>query len=433
MPAHRSRAPAAAAAACAAANRPKPPPVPAPAASRGWRAAVDEEEGELREEGELPPAGRDTQQGAAQGPAARDGSPVAGGDSAARKRKHAPIVWHTPPKAARGGGMAHVGSSKGLDALAAGGGGAAAKTAADRAMEELAAFQQQQAAEGSGEEEGGQPFMKPSPSVSSEEEEEAAARGGCCCAGCWRGSGRRGVPAGAVPAHCLPVPLCAVCKRACCCRYAQPLQQAFKPPAPVLAALPAGRSASGSPAKRAAQGEGEQHTAPSAQPKRASRWMSEEAAEEPRGAAASPDKAAAAGAPGDAVSDAEQPSGGSQQEGGEDEGEDSPRRPVCVAARCCRMLWCLHGGWGEALMQPTGLPCGCCVPAWAARPRPIRRQHHATSIPVPCFSAPSLPRRSKKAVNMLEECRSVDIYEKLNRISEGTYGVVYRCGRAGVL
>lgn len=29
-------------------------------------------------------------------------------------------------------------------------------------------------------------------------------------------------------------------------------------------------------------------------------------------------------------------------------------------------------------------------------------------------------------VSMLNECRSVDIYEKLNRISEGTYGVVYR-------
>lgn len=29
-------------------------------------------------------------------------------------------------------------------------------------------------------------------------------------------------------------------------------------------------------------------------------------------------------------------------------------------------------------------------------------------------------------VNMLDECRSVDQYEKLNRISEGTYGVVYR-------
>ena len=164
-------------------NRPKPPL--APAASRGWRAAVEVEEGEIREEGELPPAGRDEQQEAAQGPAARDGAPAAGGDSGARKRKHAPIVWHTPPKAARGGGMAHVGSSKGLDALAAGGGGGA-RTAADRAMEELAAFQQQQAAEGSGEEEGGQPFMKPSPSVSSGEEEEEAGGGaaGGLRAGC---------------------------------------------------------------------------------------------------------------------------------------------------------------------------------------------------------------------------------------------------------
>ena len=27
---------------------------------------------------------------------------------------------------------------------------------------------------------------------------------------------------------------------------------------------------------------------------------------------------------------------------------------------------------------------------------------------------------------MLDECRSVEHYEKLNRISEGTYGVVYR-------
>lgn len=32
---------------------------------------------------------------------------------------------------------------------------------------------------------------------------------------------------------------------------------------------------------------------------------------------------------------------------------------------------------------------------------------------------------------MLEECRSVDRYEKLNRISEGTYGVVYRWVVAG--
>lgn len=36
------------------------------------------------------------------------------------------------------------------------------------------------------------------------------------------------------------------------------------------------------------------------------------------------------------------------------------------------------------------------------------------------------PRPVKRCVNMLDECRSVDNYEKLNRISEGTYGVVYR-------
>jgi hypothetical protein len=32
----------------------------------------------------------------------------------------------------------------------------------------------------------------------------------------------------------------------------------------------------------------------------------------------------------------------------------------------------------------------------------------------------------KRQVSMLRECRSVEAYEKLNRISEGTYGVVYR-------
>jgi hypothetical protein len=34
---------------------------------------------------------------------------------------------------------------------------------------------------------------------------------------------------------------------------------------------------------------------------------------------------------------------------------------------------------------------------------------------------------------MLEECRNVDRYEKLNRISEGTYGVVYRWAAGWVL
>lgn len=37
---------------------------------------------------------------------------------------------------------------------------------------------------------------------------------------------------------------------------------------------------------------------------------------------------------------------------------------------------------------------------------------------------PSVP--SKRRISMLNECRSVENYEKLNRISEGTYGVVYR-------
>ena len=32
----------------------------------------------------------------------------------------------------------------------------------------------------------------------------------------------------------------------------------------------------------------------------------------------------------------------------------------------------------------------------------------------------------KRRISMLNECRSVENYEKLNRISEGTYGVVYR-------
>lgn len=32
----------------------------------------------------------------------------------------------------------------------------------------------------------------------------------------------------------------------------------------------------------------------------------------------------------------------------------------------------------------------------------------------------------KRAVNMLKACRSVDVFEKLNKIDEGTYGVVYR-------
>lgn len=99
----------------------------------------------------------------------------------------------------------------------------------------------------------------------------------------------------------------------------------------------AGRSASGSPAKRGGQQDGEEHTAPSAQPKRASRWVVEAAAgegggEPQRGREASPSRGAGEGQPGDAVSDAEQPSGGDAQEGGEADGEESPRRPTCVLA-----------------------------------------------------------------------------------------------------
>jgi hypothetical protein len=105
-----------------------------------------------------------------------------------------------------------VGSSKGLDSLAAGESGkpAAASgkpvSAADRAMEELLAFQQQQqeAARGSSgeEQEGGrdrEPYFKPSPSVSGSEEHAVAAAeqtegewGLCCwcCGCCGRGSRR---------------------------------------------------------------------------------------------------------------------------------------------------------------------------------------------------------------------------------------------------
>jgi len=35
-------------------------------------------------------------------------------------------------------------------------------------------------------------------------------------------------------------------------------------------------------------------------------------------------------------------------------------------------------------------------------------------------------RPFKRRISMLNECRSVENYEKLNRISEGTYGIVYR-------
>jgi serine/threonine protein kinase len=45
-----------------------------------------------------------------------------------------------------------------------------------------------------------------------------------------------------------------------------------------------------------------------------------------------------------------------------------------------------------------------------------RQQAQQTPLALP-------PRRG---VSMLQECRSVEEFERLNRISEGTYGVVYR-------
>lgn len=34
---------------------------------------------------------------------------------------------------------------------------------------------------------------------------------------------------------------------------------------------------------------------------------------------------------------------------------------------------------------------------------------------------------TRREISMLNACRRVECYERLNRISEGTYGVVYRC------
>ncbi|KAL4427156.1 hypothetical protein ABPG77_001160 [Micractinium sp. CCAP 211/92] len=257
--------------------------------SRGWRAAA-EDEGEMPEDGELPVTAP---------------SPPPSG----KKRKHAPIVWHTPPKAARAE-LPSVGSSKGLQGLGAGAAaGAAPKSAAERALDEVLAFQAQQlGAEGGAE--GGddeQPFMKPSPSVSSEgkEEEQGAAR-----------------------------------------------REQQSPHSP----------AGGAAGTAAAGGDGEAQTAPSAQPKRASRWMAEEEA-----AGGEAQRAVAAAAAGK-----EQAAGrdlGAGTDAGQQEGE--------------------QGDEEEDADQLS--------------PRPVKR-----------------------CVNMLDECRSVDNYVQLNRISEGTYGVVYR-------
>jgi cell division cycle 2-like len=39
---------------------------------------------------------------------------------------------------------------------------------------------------------------------------------------------------------------------------------------------------------------------------------------------------------------------------------------------------------------------------------------------------PDPPKPRKRSINMLQGCRSVDEFERLNKINEGTYGVVYR-------
>ncbi|KAJ3696894.1 hypothetical protein LUZ61_000599 [Rhynchospora tenuis] len=40
--------------------------------------------------------------------------------------------------------------------------------------------------------------------------------------------------------------------------------------------------------------------------------------------------------------------------------------------------------------------------------------------------SPEPPKLRKRSINMLQGCRSVDEFERLNKINEGTYGVVYR-------
>eukprot|EP00274_Cyanoptyche_gloeocystis_P004821 CAMPEP_0196662680 /NCGR_PEP_ID=MMETSP1086-20130531/49884_1 /TAXON_ID=77921 /ORGANISM="Cyanoptyche gloeocystis , Strain SAG4.97" /LENGTH=165 /DNA_ID=CAMNT_0041998203 /DNA_START=6 /DNA_END=500 /DNA_ORIENTATION=+ len=65
----------------------------------------------------------------------------------------------------------------------------------------------------------------------------------------------------------------------------------------------------------------------------------------------------------------------------------------------------------------------------------VKRQSvsDSTELSSPARSTPGLnrtpgPRQSgfSSRVGLLAACRSVDLYERLNRIDEGTYGVVYR-------
>lgn len=68
------------------------------------------------------------------------------------------------------------------------------------------------------------------------------------------------------------------------------------------------------------------------------------------------------------------------------------------------------------------LLCHTCLKGPAQAGRPCLRFSRPPTSPAPLLFGAC----SKRAVSMLSECRSVDTYEKLNRISEGTYGVVYR-------
>ncbi|KAL4854151.1 Cyclin-dependent kinase G-2 [Chlorella vulgaris] len=321
------------------------------AASRGWRATLEEDESrEAPEDGEL-----QQQEGNSGG--------------VGSKRKHAPIVWHTPPKAAKGGQPATAEGSRATDSVPAGtggGGSTAGMTATDRAMEELRAFQEQQAAAGDGSENesDGLPLMKPSPSVSSDEDEEEEGLGEQEVAAA---QGQQQAPEGQRQEE-----------------QQQEDQDASAPRSSATAAAAAAAAAAGTPgagaavsqaAGQQAQEAGEEAATAPPQPKRASRWMQADAAE-----AAEVSAAAAAAAEAAAAAAAQQQQGGRSPGGGAagDAASDGE-----------------HQGRAASDGEEGGL-------------------------------SPGSKDAGKRCVSMLEECRSVDCYEKLNRISEGTYGVVYR-------
>lgn len=68
--------------------------------------------------------------------------------------------------------------------------------------------------------------------------------------------------------------------------------------------------------------------------------------------------------------------------------------------------------------SPQHQPSLCC--ALASRSPFLFPQEHMTdnvTLLLPCSK-----------VDMKRECRSVDEFERINKISEGTYGVVYKVG-----